>query len=531
MTDDSRSMAGLFTRNRHLLVLTVVMILVAGASALVSLPRIEDPRITTRNATIVTPFPGATAGRVEALVSKKIEDRLRELAEIKTIESTSRSGISVVNIELQDWVGPDDNEQIFSQVRDRLDAVTSGLPPGAGTPVFDDMRGAVAYSAIFALAWRDTGTGELGILNRSAERLGDRLRSLPGSEQVVMFGVAEEEIHVDVDAVEAAAIGISPAQIAARIAAADARRTAGTLRDRSRDLPLEIRGALDSTQRIVAIPLADNGSGGLVHVGDIAQVREHWRDPPGQIALHDGRRSILVAVRTEADIRLDRWAEQARAVAAAFAADLDPAITLDTVFDQSRYTGQRLGDLAGKVWRIGLMGHSSRIENVTQCLAALDAVLADMNAPAIFGCRLADVSRLAVDNGLAARIDPGRYYHVPCHDSLEGGGEALLARLGQPATVVPHCCGEAGTLTLSRPDVASAMRARKRDAFASAFDGATDEKIVLTNCPSCLSGLGRNASMGFTARHLAEELAICVDGPKWLDTSRRWRERSRVVAI
>jgi FAD/FMN-containing dehydrogenase/Fe-S oxidoreductase len=157
--------------------------------------------------------------------------------------------------------------------------------------------------------------------------------------------------------------------------------------------------------------------------------------------------------------------------------------------------------------------------------------LADMNAPAIFGCRLADVSRLAVDNGLVARIEPGRYYHIPCHDSLAGGGEVLLAGLGHPATVVPHCCGEAGTLALSRPDVAAAMRARKRDAFAAAFGGATDRKVVLTNCPSCLSGLGRNASMGFTARHLAEELAICVDGPKWLDASHRWREQSQVVAI
>ena len=73
MTDRDRSPLGLFTRNRHLLILAVVMILVAGVSALLSLPRIEDPRITTRNATILTPFPGASAARVEALVSKKIE--------------------------------------------------------------------------------------------------------------------------------------------------------------------------------------------------------------------------------------------------------------------------------------------------------------------------------------------------------------------------------------------------------------------------------------------------------------------------
>ncbi|MDJ0739184.1 MAG: efflux RND transporter permease subunit [Gammaproteobacteria bacterium] len=339
----------LFTRNPHLLILTIVMILVAGASALLTLPRIEDPRITTRNATIITPYPGATAERVEALVSKKIEDRLRELAEIKTIESTSRNGISVVNIELQDWVGADDNEQIFSQVRDRLDAAAADLPAAAGIPEFDDMRGAVAFSLIYALAWRDDAIGELGILKRVAEQLADRLRNLAGTEQVVMFGVADEEIRVDVDAAEAAALGLTPAAVAQRIATADARRSAGTLRAASRDLPLEVDGALDSVQRIAAVPLADNGRGGLVHVGDIAAVSKQWQDPPEQIALHDGRRSVLIAVRTETDIRLDRWAEQARATAQTFAADLDGALTLDSVFDQSRYTGERLGGLAGNL--------------------------------------------------------------------------------------------------------------------------------------------------------------------------------------
>jgi alanine-glyoxylate transaminase/serine-glyoxylate transaminase/serine-pyruvate transaminase len=50
--------------------------------------------------------------------------------------------------------------------------------------------------------------------------------------------------------------------------------------------------------------------------------------------------------------------------------------------------GAGLGDLAGKVWRIGLMGYSSRIENITQCLAALDGVLADMGAPVTHGAAL-----------------------------------------------------------------------------------------------------------------------------------------------
>jgi Fe-S oxidoreductase len=157
--------------------------------------------------------------------------------------------------------------------------------------------------------------------------------------------------------------------------------------------------------------------------------------------------------------------------------------------------------------------------------------LAAMNAESIFGCRLTDVSRLAIENGLDAGIPPGRFYHAPCHDSLDGQGEALLARLEKGTIAVPHCCGEAGTLALSRPDIAAAMRARKRDAFQAVFHGADGPTVMLTNCPSCLSGLGRNGSTGFKARHLAEELAIGVDGEDWLGKGRGWRQRASLVDI
>jgi alanine-glyoxylate transaminase/serine-glyoxylate transaminase/serine-pyruvate transaminase len=58
--------------------------------------------------------------------------------------------------------------------------------------------------------------------------------------------------------------------------------------------------------------------------------------------------------------------------------------------------GAGLGDLAGKVWRIGLMGYSSRIENVTRCLAALDAVLADVGAPVNHGSALPAAEKILV---------------------------------------------------------------------------------------------------------------------------------------
>ena len=66
----------------------------------------------------------------------------------------------------------------------------------------------------------------------------------------------------------------------------------------------------------------------------------------------------------------------------------DAAVRARLLEEHHLEIGAGLGDLAGKVWRIGLMGYSGRIENVSQCLGALDAVLADMGAPVNHGVAL-----------------------------------------------------------------------------------------------------------------------------------------------
>ena len=132
-----------FFENRYLLVLGLMIIILAGYSALSNMPRIEDPRITNRYPQIVTLLPGASAERVEALVSDRIEDSLRELSEIKEIRSTSRAGISVIAVELQDYIGPDENQQVFSSRRYQVVHINTvpmdqliTLPAKSGTTSF-----------------------------------------------------------------------------------------------------------------------------------------------------------------------------------------------------------------------------------------------------------------------------------------------------------------------------------------------------------------------------------------------------------
>ena len=128
-----------FVKNGRLMSLAIALIVVAGLGALSVLPRTEDPRITNRVASAITQFPGASAERVEVLVTEKIEQKLRKLPEIKLITSVSRANISVVKIQLLDEVV--DTKPIWSRVRDLLNDVSPELPRGTSTPTLVDDRG------------------------------------------------------------------------------------------------------------------------------------------------------------------------------------------------------------------------------------------------------------------------------------------------------------------------------------------------------------------------------------------------------
>ncbi|MEM7611451.1 MAG: efflux RND transporter permease subunit, partial [Pseudomonadota bacterium] len=336
--------------NRYLLWLSIIIVLMAGYSSLVNLPRIEDPRITNRYPNVITVLPGASAERVEALVTEKLEESLEELSEIKNIESSSRNGISVLSIELVDSVGPNDNEQVFSKIRDRIDDAIPLLPEGTLEPVFDDKIEAVAFSVLVAMRWNQPGEPPMGLMYRLSEELADQLRAIPGTDIVRFYGAPEEEISVEIEPDVLAQMGLTATDVARLIQGGDPKLPAGALRNDSRNLFLEVGGELDSVAAVAQTPLVENAAGGAIRLGDVATVTRGWQDPPAQIAYADGVRSILLGVRTEADIRLDRWAVVARERIAAYDAELGSGVEAKILFDQSEYTEQRLASLGGNLF-------------------------------------------------------------------------------------------------------------------------------------------------------------------------------------
>jgi FAD/FMN-containing dehydrogenase/Fe-S oxidoreductase len=135
----------------------------------------------------------------------------------------------------------------------------------------------------------------------------------------------------------------------------------------------------------------------------------------------------------------------------------------------------------------------------------------------ILGAPVVDLARFACDQGLRVDGAADRLYHAPCHDSLQGKATETLGKLGgYRLRSIPHCCSEAGTLAMSRPDISDSMLHKKATALDEGLRGRHNGTVILTNCPSCLQGLGRLRAQEVEPRHIAVELALRLSGAGWL---------------
>jgi len=342
--------------NRRLLAMAIGLLIVAGLSAIQNLPRQEDPRIINRNATVLTHYPGADPARVEALVSKPLEDALRTIAEIGVLESTSRQGISIISIELVDEVT--DVTPLWSRIRDRLADAEIRLPADSDRPTLIDDRG-YAFTMVTALRWTLDTPPNLLILGRYAHQLGDRFRSLPGTDYTDVFGAGQEVVEVLVDPLETAALGLSVDQVAAALAAADARQTAGDIITGTTRQTLELAGTFGSLDQLrdVAVTTRD---GQAVRVGELAGIRRGLADPPSQLATLDNRTVVMVGARMAGGQRVDRWVERASLMVGEFNQSLPLGVEAEIIFEQAGYTSDRLSQvvnslLAGLLIVVGIL--------------------------------------------------------------------------------------------------------------------------------------------------------------------------------
>jgi FAD/FMN-containing dehydrogenase/Fe-S oxidoreductase len=144
------------------------------------------------------------------------------------------------------------------------------------------------------------------------------------------------------------------------------------------------------------------------------------------------------------------------------------------------------------------------------------------------GCRLIDIHEYLLEKGIKLDGAQGvRYmYHDPCHTpmKLQDPMKTVKSLVGDSTIKSDRCCGESGTLAVTRPDISTQVRFRKEEELhkgqdAVRADGFEGDVKVLTSCPSCLQGLSRySGDTGMEADYIVVEMARHILGEDWMQS-------------
>ncbi len=135
-----------------------------------------------------------------------------------------------------------------------------------------------------------------------------------------------------------------------------------------------------------------------------------------------------------------------------------------------------------------------------------------------------------MEKGIKLEAQGAYLYHDPCHTpmKLQDPMKTVKGLLGEQVLKSDRCCGESGTLGVTRPDVSTQVRFRKEEEIrkgeaalrASGAVGPKDNVKILTSCPSCLQGLsryGNDLQNGLLeADYIVVEMARKILGENWM---------------
>ncbi len=157
------------------------------------------------------------------------------------------------------------------------------------------------------------------------------------------------------------------------------------------------------------------------------------------------------------------------------------------------------------------------------CLDQLEQYEFDKIFP---GSRVIDIHEYLMEKGIRIEGLSGvQYlYHDPCHTPMKAYDPLSVVKevTGASVTLNERCCGESGTLAVTRPDVSTQVRFRKEEELQKGINKVTSAggerpTKILTSCPSCLQGLSRfKDDTDLDADYIVVEMAKHVLGPDWM---------------
>ncbi|OGF26307.1 hypothetical protein A2303_03865 [Candidatus Falkowbacteria bacterium RIFOXYB2_FULL_47_14] len=271
VNDTKRSVLGFLIINYRITYLVISGLVLAGVFAMFTLPREAEPEIRIPYAVVTTIYPGANPVDIEELVTRKIEDEIKNLENVKLYSSTSGQGVSSVFVEYE---AEADLDESFRKLREAANNAEAELPTDAETPIvteinFTDMP-IVTYSLVGAQY-------DEVALKKIADDLEEALENVKDVSKVVVSGGLTREFRIAVDQTKLSNYGLSLGQVVAAVGRANVSLPAGNIGIDDFNYDVRVKGRFKSVTDLYDIVVATQ-DGSPVFLKDLGRIEDAFKD-------------------------------------------------------------------------------------------------------------------------------------------------------------------------------------------------------------------------------------------------------------
>lgn len=288
-----------------LIIVLFIILTLGGFFAYTQLGYELVPDMDIKVVTVQTVYPGASPSEVESSVTKKIEDAVSSLENVKKVESKSLEGVSIVMITLTDKANADVS---LNEAQRKINAMVNDLPEFAKAPSI--VKFSLDDVPIMNLSVTSENLSSKELYELLDQKIQPVFSRIEGVAKVDMIGGQEREIKINIIPDRLKGYGLNINQVQRIIASANMDFPTGNIQTQDNQTTIRLSGKLLSLQELRDLPVP-TANGGMVRLSDIAYVVDGTKDVD-KISRIDQKNTILLQVYKQSDANAVAVSEQVK---------------------------------------------------------------------------------------------------------------------------------------------------------------------------------------------------------------------------
>lgn len=306
------------------------LLLVGGIIAYLGLGQLEDPEFTLKKAMVITMYPGASPQQVEEEVTYPLENAIQQLPYVDYVTSISSAGKSQITVEMKSRYRKHDLQQIWDELRRKINDKTASLPSGVyPSNIIDD------FADVYGVMYAVTGDGySYDELKDYVDFLKRELVLVDGVSKVTVAGEQQAQVMVEISTRKLAQLGIPADHIYQLLRAQNTVSNAGKIRVGDESIRLHPTGEFNNVSELENLLISKPGASELIYLGDVASVYREYAQTPTHVVRYNQQQALLLGISFSGGVNVVDIGHNIQSHLAALEYQRPHGIKINTVYNQ-----------------------------------------------------------------------------------------------------------------------------------------------------------------------------------------------------